>query len=555
MSSHLEKLPPELLDSIFDNFGGPRNVALSAGEDWLSRGGPGWYCPRESVCHALCLSSKKLCEVATPHLYRIVMFSDSEPKIRQLARTLCERPEYVKHVHALCASSSMAKPYDQPTPEELALFVRQIEPLRTQAWCPMLVSALWSGCYTAELLVLLTLCTDLRRLDLETHDGLCLTREPDRVCNACQDLPSRLLDIYTSGCPRWSLSKLTCATLSGKHNAEGQPGSPHTSLSPFFCSPKLEHLTCDIFTSVASAYTWACPPSSSNIQSLSLSRGNLETGDIVQILDSCKALRNCQIQWGAYKEGGYLRDYRCDVDTQALLAALGRHSPTLECLDLTNNDHQWLDLECQSPLVTLQHFRKLRVLRIDECFFFRDGEWTPDTLRDKLPPALIKLSIHLTYTNLNELGGVLMAVNACDGIDLDDLRITIDVSVTDGDAQFEYLEHHDEVTSMDAPAWSLHWSWNDDILHPRFVFRCCMRPMRALLSELAKAATGDSGGVALVQMMEDRIRDAEDMEWNSEGEEEEDGEEEEKEEEEDWERSEGEGPGVGFLESLAVQTG
>ncbi|KAK5124948.1 hypothetical protein LTR85_001138 [Meristemomyces frigidus] len=439
MSSALENLPAELLDIILESL-----------SDFIS---DDEYDAHLKLYCRLSRISKTLWHAATPYLYREVRFRQRHPRTSKFARTLCERPDLAYHVHELDAKPSRSKRESSPVPHETALFQRQLKPLTGHFTYALLIAALKTGCYTAELIVSLTLCTQLRKLTLATHDyNHGKGSDPQSsLCRRCPDVLSCLLAIHGSGFPKWSLDKLTHANLFGRQSLQ---------------------------------YPWICAPGTSNVRTLVLRSDNFKAPEVLELIGSCKALRNLEVIWGAGDlsaaqplevSSGF------NIGSQALLAALNRHSETLERLVLVSLHSGGAISECHSALGSLRHFQNLHKLKIDESLLIGAyPTWHAGSLRDQLPQRLEKLVIH-SAGDLERLGDIVAACSQYEAFDLGDLRITFDITA---ELEDEYPDLFDEaVFVVDDKTWSLGKDFYDGVT--RAVFQCWEQPMPPMLAALA----------------------------------------------------------------------
>jgi len=117
----------------------------------------------------------------------------------------------------------------------------------------------------------------------------------------------------------------------------------HSVLFPFFNLPSMKEIRGSRLGSHPSQDQWLALPSTSNVESVALGLGNLNTTYLVQLMDSCKILRNVEAIWSAFCEwpeddnGGDDDDdgngnpqpelvIDFDVDIPSLHSALHRHS-------------------------------------------------------------------------------------------------------------------------------------------------------------------------------------------------------------------------------------
>lgn len=472
MPSRLENLPAELLNNILSDVGGS-----SLYED---------YCKESTTYHALCLTSKKLGEAATPYLYadvrlKLDAFKHDQPRFRQLARTLCESPELADHVQMFEAQPCKVKTKQAPSSKELALFMHHLEPLLIDPAHNRLATALIRGCHTAELIVVLTLCKQIRTIRLSIHDNKTNTRCLDNqaVCGYCPDVVSSLFAVDANGRPSFEIDKLRHAAVLGNRNLLHDSDTSPMVLSHFLAAPLLEEITCFGFGSVSFAYPWVCAPAASKVQSLVLRSSNLATADAVMILESCEALREFEISWTPFRA---VTEH--NVDTAALSAALSRHSPTLERLVI-------LDLTCrgetfggQAALTGLQHYHKLRKLEIDEAILIGDVLagviWNSYSLHNKLPPKLTELNIH-TFCKFRYLGNILAACSNYEGHALECLDVTFAI---DDELGNNYPDLFTYVHNTDYRSWYLEGEWS--LSGSRALFRCEARPIGPVLKALAE---------------------------------------------------------------------
>lgn len=513
MSSHLDKLVVDILDIMLEipDDGNPDKMMTDE-----------MYSDHMKMCYALCLSSWTLYNATIRHLYREVRLSSKEPKLRQLARTLCECPGLASHIHILGASASRKKAATAPSPEELALFQRQLEPnfksFRPETFRPrtreasrgltvcfgkekvayhLLLESLRSGCYTAELILLFTLCTNVRTIDIGVADHRHYACSSDchkdatdvELCDACPMLLGYLVSIYASWCPKWSLGNLRHVYLRQGTCWCPPPYNGVAGISSLLAAPQLKELVCRGFGSTPGTSPWVCATGASNVRRLVLETTNILTPDLVRILDSCKALQTCDIRVSG------LNDDDDGIDNQALFVALSRHSQTLERLVLENRAQDGDAFASNIAFPSLQHFHKLHHLEIDEVLFidFSDFDmWRPDSLQGKLPPALTKFVIH-SVSVISTLGDILATCSEYDSSELSDLQITfpLDDAVRQDHPELANC-HDDELTDSDNYFMGV-VSYSEHEEQDRFVFRIKRQPMlplRPLLVRLVKEFAG-----------------------------------------------------------------
>ena len=471
MSSGLEKLPDELLEMIVQDMDDSYTEDNDRSRDF----------------RALCLSSKGLRNIAIPYLYKVVRIHDSDGVSRLLARILCNDPSLAEHCRGL-----IVKPCKEiqppPTAIELALFIKQIEPLRGGAVFDQLSTALKTGCQTAELLVLLTLNTHIRSLWIAVHDYDNSTDGVEKtLCQLCPDVSSCLRAIP----PHWTFPRLGSATAFGRPSMGSGEGSPCAALSPLFSLPSLKSLEASGFGTVESTQQWMVSPKTSAVENIRLDLGALNTFDAVEILSFCNALRKCDIRWAAFDSPDEEDDddelLDCELDAEALLTALVPHADTLERLVLTNIQDAGCIFEGKSPFVSLRPFHKLTKLKIDEYLLVSHGAWDRDSLRGRLPPKLVKLVIH-SNSGFDCLGGLLEACSEYHGHLLNDLKIMF--YPEDEWLHDEFGELYEKNQSADDRSWFI--GFNSYEHQNRLAFKCWAQPMSPLLSELA-ALVADNG--------------------------------------------------------------
>ncbi|KAK5124947.1 hypothetical protein LTR85_001137 [Meristemomyces frigidus] len=470
MASRLERLPAELLDLVLNSYESAPH---------------GDYRNNLSIYHALCLTCKTLREAATPYLYKDIRpdrfrdcgLKDVKGHYRKLANTLCARPSLADHVQIFEASASRSETRQPPSRSEYAAFKRQLKPL-IDSGHDQLALALGRGCFTAEVLVLLSLCSQVRTLTLPLydHDSTSDVDKPP-VCLYCPDLLSCLSAVDQSKRPVIAFKKLTHASVSGRF----RPHVPHMAMSPavascFLAAPLLTELRCSGLGSFTNAYPWICAPATSKVQSLVMSRSNLATTDVVQILHSIEALRECEICWTplwSSAEGGTEVKIEHTVDTQALFDALDGHSATLERLVLEEFTGAFED---RPAFTSLRHFHKLRKLTLDEELLIGNGDWASESLRDKLPHQLTDLQIHTCFT-LENLGDVLDACGSHVGSDLAVLEIVF--------PYYEELhEEHPDLFDVNSTSGDRPW-FLKAVEGTQAVFVCEGQPMGSVLAALA----------------------------------------------------------------------
>ncbi|KAK4549401.1 hypothetical protein LTR36_006398 [Oleoguttula mirabilis] len=495
--SALVRLPTELLDLVLAEIG---EVA-----DDGDRNG---YHIKLQTFHALTLTSKSLQTAATPWLYSEFRSEGHEHRIQPYLRTMCRNHALAGHVRSVSMAEYITRNPQPPDAAEMALFTRQVATLQSSPTWRQLGKAVGYGCYTAELVLILTLTTQVRYLRIATDDTRRLrsSRYATRECNKCPIMRTCLEIIFGSAHTNTSYRRLEHMVLFDTRNHLCDADVTHKIVSHLLSLPSLKILKCSGlgFTRDPTSYLSDAAPRSSNIEVLSLGIGNLKSVDVVQILGWAETLRDCEIHWSAlYYEirlptdiaglddvdvdedeaGGMHTDmyFRCDFDvaTAALLTALTRHANSLERLIIVDLQQHGLAFRGQHPFHSLQQLHRLRELQINDQLLIRGGTWQNVSLATMLPPRLRKLVIYSIALELSDLGKILAACGDYRAPDLEDLRITF---ATDDADREEYFVLFDGSSSSGTRAWFLGSDTYED--GARAVFSCWERPMWPLLAAL-----------------------------------------------------------------------
>lgn len=374
------------------------------------------------------------------------------------------------------------------------------------------VRALKDDCYTADVLLLLTLARDVESLHLTSvhdhdnvprrgyHQGCHVSTCPPLVQFLQTTLVPETLDEAYQGIRTITISPRTTRSYNFK--------SSHLILSPFFRLPNLDTVKSSGLGSLHHTNIWTVHQATSNVASLTLQSGNLHSHEIVQLLGSCKALRQVEICWSAFYElPGDLDDEEdpnqpelvidFDVDNPTLLTALAQHAASLQHLCLSNLSEQGLAFSGQPAFTSLDIFQNLQSLELQDQFLIGDGSWELAMLQSRLPPSLRKLVIHSTHRDLENLDHILDACSQCRN-GLEELEITFAVWE---EMEWDWPALWQQPVNVDAREWVIRLRKYDSM--QRAVFACWASEMGAVLAELTQIA--DENGVQHLLAMQTEI--------------------------------------------------
>ncbi|EME78908.1 uncharacterized protein MYCFIDRAFT_178991 [Pseudocercospora fijiensis CIRAD86] len=427
VTSHLERLPVELFDHILSHIA------------WANDDGEKlkWW-DRVWTLSKVSRTSKRLRQATEPALYADFPIPLPKKALKKLLWTVTTRPSLGRHIRSLLMEFDEECARKSPTPEQMASFGPALDVFKTSSWYWSLLQALAKGCHNAQLMLLLSLATEMQTLTYTyCHERISWYESCQRCPSSGLFLEDILSATRLSVLPENAFGNLRTVTLQAGHWASEISSE---ALCLFSNLPSLSELTC---CGLAVRYQGANITQQkqlSNLQSLVLQRTSIANASLVTLMGCCRSLKRLDVDTADFSISDNTQLQIVDFGSPELARALERHINTLEYCALTNGVsaarvQRLIKPEMVSQISILKSCLVLRDLTVDDDHILGVCENESDTSADRmrlweaidlnsiLPPTLSKLLVH-SQSHFSLLKGILIGMSKYNGNDLRCLEVT-----------------------------------------------------------------------------------------------------------------------------------